>query len=416
MTRASSLCAMLASAALVRLLGCADSIAPAPEPRAEHATPPANSGNPSPLTCVQACERAKRRYAECTADRRGASQPQALATEIARIDQLDCAADCPFWAPAEVTRVDACFPSTSCSAYSECLERSSASSTVEPTGTKSRARDGAEMVLVPAGPAVIGAPTGLRSKGELAAQKVEVAGFYIDRDEVSVKRYFACVKAGGCTPASADVIREATTEERVVHKSDDEHETETISIDRLVRRGCNWGIAGRDEHPINCVTQLQAAAYCAWAGARLPSEVEWEKAARGPGARRYPWGPWSPSCARAHMDETGDSATRGCSTRTTAAAGARPSGSSPYGVRDAGGNVWEWMGGHFERDALADPSQDQRVQSYGDSFGVLRGGGWGVDDGVRDAQSENLETTRRFRFFKHLEFEGVGFRCVEPGP
>lgn len=101
--------------------------------------------------------------------------------------------------------------------------------------------------------------------------------------------------------------------------------------------------------PIVCVTWTQAAAFCAWRGARLPSAIEWEKAARGPKGRSYPWGEAAPTCARAvlpsyHAISAGGlHDAPGCGEFTPQPVGRRPRGASPYGVLDLAGNVEEWV-------------------------------------------------------------------------
>lgn len=137
----------------------------------------------------------------------------------------------------------------------------------------------------------------------------EVAAFEIDRTEVTVAAYRACVEAGTCTPPD-------------------------------VAEGCNWDLTGRERHPVNCVDWDQAKAYCAFRDARLPTEWEWEKAARGSAGRRNPWGDAPADCRFAVLDEGGGN---GCGAGdTTFEVGSRPEGATPEGVVDLIGNVWEW--------------------------------------------------------------------------
>ena len=133
---------------------------------------------------------------------------------------------------------------------------------------------------------------------EQPVHSVTVERFRIDRDEVTSAAYAACVAAGRCTAAAgAPVVEHAA-------------------------------------RPIGNVTWSQARAFCAWRGARLPSEAEWELAARGTDGRIYPWGDDEPTCERA-WTATGGTA--------PADVGGRPLGSSPFGVRDMAGNVDEWV-------------------------------------------------------------------------
>ena len=147
-------------------------------------------------------------------------------------------------------------------------------------------RDGAPMVAVAAGAFTMGSPaggspSGANERDERPEHKVVVDAFKIDRFEVTVGRYAACVQAGKCAPLPTNP-------------------------------GCNFGVPGRTDHPINCATWEQAKRYCEWAGERLPSEAEWEKAARDNDGREFPWGNEPATCERAVMDEGhGNSCGRG---------------------------------------------------------------------------------------------------------
>lgn len=159
---------------------------------------------------------------------------------------------------------------------------------------------------------------------QLPVREMHVPAFDIDRDEVTVRRFAACVDAGACQPPA----------------------------DESFSAYCNWNAAGREDHPVNCVGWFQARAYCAWAGKRLCSESEWEKAARGTDGRTHPWGDDPPSCRFAVMWEDG----QGCGTDATWPPGSRPQGASPYGVLDMSGNVWEWVEDDWHDDYRGAPA------------------------------------------------------------
>jgi iron(II)-dependent oxidoreductase len=192
---------------------------------------------------------------------------------------------------------------------------------------------------------------------EPPGRRADVAAFGIDRTEVRVSEYRNCVDSGACpAPGSGG--------------------------------SCNWGAPDRDEHPVNCVDWDQAAAYCTWIGKRLPSEEEWEKAARGTDGRTYPWGNESASCDVAVM--TTDSGA-GCGASSTAPVGSREGGRSPYGLFDMAGNVLEWT---------------VTLHESGGGARVLRGGSW--LNGPRSMRSSHREGAS-----PTLRHEAIGFRCVQ---
>jgi len=140
---------------------------------------------------------------------------------------------------------------------------------------------------------------------------VDVPLFEIGKYEVTVGEYKSCVDAGQCVAPR----------------------------DKAYSSYCNWGVSGREDYPVNCVTWDQSRAYCEWAGKRLCSESEWEMASRGTDGRKYPWGNETATCEYAVMYEGGN----GCGTGSTMAVGSKPAGASPYGAMDMSGNVYEWV-------------------------------------------------------------------------
>jgi formylglycine-generating enzyme required for sulfatase activity len=180
----------------------------------------------------------------------------------------------------------------------------------------------------------------------------------MDHSEVTVSDYTACVADGACTAPEPDA-------------------------------GCNYTVSGRELHPVNCVNWQDASDYCAWMGKRLPTEWEWEWAARGrTEARTYPWGSAAPTCQLAVMYEGGG----GCGQDTTWQVGSKsPAGDSLDGIRDMAGNVWEWTGSWYE------PEEQSRV---------LRGGSW------LDEASLSFETSYRISEDPGIPDMLFGFRCV----
>ena len=110
---------------------------------------------------------------------------------------------------------------------------------------------------------------------------------------------------------------------------------------------CNWNQSGRGDHPINCVSWNQARTFATWLGARLPTEAEWEYAARSGGENReYPWGDEEATCERAVVYERYQNpkdGNRGCGRDSTWAVCSKSAGNTEQGLCDMAGNVWEWV-------------------------------------------------------------------------
>lgn len=202
-----------------------------------------------------------------------------------------------------------------------------------------------DMVRLEGGRFLMGTDDGERAEGP--AHEVVLTPFWIDRTEVTVFEFQACVDAGVCKRR---------------------HFKGAGSMDY-----CNYGEPTRQDHPMNCVDFVGARQYCRWVGRRLPTEAEWELAARGLEGRRYPWGSAEPDCHVAIMkSEAGD----GCGADRTFAVGSMPGGATPDGVLDLAGNVWEWVADWYGEGYYAEsPRHDPSGPTAGTERS-MRGGSW----------------------------------------
>ena len=190
-----------------------------------------------------------------------------------------------------------------------------------------------------------------------------LAAFQIDQTEVTQAQYYECVQSGACLAPT-----------------------------------CDWTpCTERANHPVVCVELDDAETYCTWKHQRLPSEAEWEKAARGSDALTFPWGNDGLDCTRANFAGCGDG---------TKPVGSHPLGASVYGALDMAGNVVEWIKDYYDATYYgASPAENPPGPNKGEAF-VGRGGGWKSPPewqraGARDEYEAN--------YFK----SSLGFRCVK---
>lgn len=248
----------------------------------------------------------------------------------------------------------------------------------------------ADRISVPAGPFQMGCSAGdsqcEKDEGSPGGTTVEVPAFLIDRHEVTVADYRRCVAAGKCTPPKT-------------HRRN---------------RYCNYDAPGRDGHPVNCIDWSQAAGYCAWTGGRLPTEPEWEKAARAGSTSPYPWG-HAVGCDQAILDPVSPAPSSrepdGCYEDSSWPVGSRAP--NALGIHDMHGNIGEWTAGWYAPDAI------ERFYARGELGGpasgrqrVARGGSW-------DENRPNLRSS--FRNVKppaqgDAIYGSIGLRCAADPP
>ncbi len=237
----------------------------------------------------------------------------------------------------------------------------SAEETTETTETPTIANN---MVEIPAGPFILGNDNS--DPNEAPAQEMDLPAFLIDAYEVTNADFAAFVEATG-------------------YKTYREREGSPQ----------NWRSAyteGKDNHPVVFVTFEDAQAFCQWAGKRLPTEFEWEKAARGPAGYLFPWGnEYDPA-----MVNGKDSGLRG-----TTAVGSYPP--NEYGLFDMAGNVKEWVDSPY----VAYPGSDYQDSHYSPDFRGIRGGGW------FDEADYVLSTNRNGGDPGITANDDIGFRCAK---
>jgi len=219
--------------------------------------------------------------------------------------------------------------------------------------------DGKEMRLVPAGPFLMGDDGG--PQDERPRHRVNLPAYWMDTYPVTNAEYARFVAETG------------------------------------YRAPCHWPESAypldKADHPVVNVSWEDAQAYAAWAGKRLPTEAEWEKAARGTDGRVWPWGnTFEP--ARCNTREAGTGS-------TTPVDAYAPQGSSPYGLADMAGNVWEWTSDWYR----AYPGSSYASDNFGEQYKVLRGGSWSYNSTSARCAARTFDSPSFF-------CDSYGFRCV----
>jgi len=218
--------------------------------------------------------------------------------------------------------------------------------------------DGSHMVRIPAGEFMMGDDRG--DADERPAHKVLLKVYWMDKTEVTCKLYDRCVAEGSCKAPE------------------------------------KYAGAQEESRPAVGVSWEDAAAYCAWAGKRLPTEAEWEKAARGAEGREYPWGAGI-DCTLANYRE--------CGVERTLPVGSYPKGASAYGMLDMAGNAWEWVADYYDPEYYKTaPPQDPKGPESG-KYRVARGGSW-------NRPLYGMRSADRGGFKPETRSDDIGFRCA----
>ena len=292
------------------------------------------------------------------------------------------------------------------------------------------ANDDSEMIRVPSGPFVMGSDRidkDLRRSSEIGVGKplfvdehpqhtIDLPTFYIDRYEVTNARYREFVIQKNYWVPQSFKDDGYLLSPRVLAAADDETlrrlavDTFRLDIDTrdMGREALLEAIArhqqAQDRLPVTGVSWRDANDYCHWAGKRLPTEPEWEKAARGTDGREFPWGnEWSPG--KANVGAVSNGGDPG-----VMPVGSFPDGASPYGVDDMAGNVMEWVADWYQPYS----GNNYHSENFGQRFRVIRGGGWG---GVGHyVISHFYRSAYRFYLRPELAFNDLGFRCAKSSP
>ena len=237
-----------------------------------------------------------------------------------------------------------------------------------------------DRVTIPAGRFTMGSREGPQDEQPL--HEVTLAVYSIDRFPVTNAQYADFLNSVSAAPAAPARLFDFDDPDARIH-----------------RRGERWAAdAGYQNHPAVEVPWAGALAYCTWRGKRLPTEAEWEKAARGTDARRYPWGNDPPDPRRARYASAYNQ---------TAPVDAHPAGASPYAVKDMAGNAWEWVSSAYRPYPYR--ADDGREDLKPGPVRSTRGGG-------HDSAENEITTTHRGRNLSRNPASGhhnIGFRCAK---
>ena len=242
-----------------------------------------------------------------------------------------------------------------------------------------------DMVLIPAGNFPMGTNSELANTDRKPLHNIHLDAFYIDKHEVTNAQYEEFILAGGYqnrklwTAAGWNFIQEN-------------------QIKTPLKYGKN-SVSTEPDHPVIGVSWYEASAYATWLGKRLPTEAEWEKAARGTEGNLYPWGDEMDFSKLSYFPHV----------TKVQAVGSFPEGASPYGVMDMAGSVWEWCTDWYSENYYRESPRKNPKGPESGEYRVLRGGGW---DSIR------LQLRASYRYYDKPDRRtyNFGFRCVQDKP
>ncbi len=232
-------------------------------------------------------------------------------------------------------------------------------------------RDSVEMIVIPAGEFLMGSAKGEGREDERPQRKVYLDAYAIDIYETTNERYL-----------------------NFIHSTQRKEPPNPYS-DKKLSEESNIGAL-----PVVQITWYDAVDYCRWTGKRLPTEAEWEKAARGPAGLIYPWGSTPPKFKEVNFERNwGD-------TKTLWSVGSNNQTSSPYGVMDMAGNIREWTSDWYAPDYyLSGPDKNPKGPKSG-VLKVIKGGSW-------HSFKSDVRAASRGKGGFALKTDGIGFRCVK---
>ncbi|HEY5649704.1 MAG TPA: formylglycine-generating enzyme family protein [Nitrospiria bacterium] len=241
---------------------------------------------------------------------------------------------------------------------------------VSSRGSTVKVKDPVPMITVPEGPFLMGSPEGVGRRDERIQRTIYLKAFQIDKLEVTNRQYLTFIRETGRKPPPSP-YRNGALKER--------EPTEDL--------------------PVVNVSWMDAFDYCLWTGKRLPTEAEWEKAARGTEGRTYPWGDSPPDSEKANYGRNWGGE------KTLKPVGSYPAGRSIFGAMDMAGNVREWVHDWYDPDFFLLAGSNNPIGREKGISKVIRGGSW-------NHGPNSLRAAARDRGGFALKTQGIGFRCA----